>query len=71
MKGASHNKGHRLKVSLSPLLDKSGGQQDEEHGIVHHVLGEQHQSYLFTIYQEDLIHALGLTLSTPSLVLKC
>ena len=31
--------------------------------------GEHHQCYLLTTYQEDLIHILGLTLSTPSPVL--
>ena len=33
--------------------------------VVYHVQGEHHQSYLFTIYQEDLIHDLNLTLIDP------
>ena len=46
----------------------SGEQREEGHGVVYHVQEEHHQSYLFTIYQENLIHDLNLTLSTPILV---
>ena len=57
----------------------SGGQQEEGHGVVHHVQGEHQQSSLdhfkMPIYKEYLNHKLGLTLSTPGLVctrlIKC
>ena len=47
----------------------SSRQQMEEHRVVRHVQGEYHQSFFFTIYQEYLIHSLGLTLLTPGLVI--
>ena len=54
-----------VKLSQSGLL---GGQQEEGQGVVYHVQGEHHQSYFYTIYQEYLIHSLGLIISTPGLV---
>ena len=33
----------------------SGGQQEKGHGVVHHVQGEQHQSYLLQHYQKASI----------------
>ena len=55
----------------------TGAQQEEGHGVVHHVQWEHHQSYLLhpyqnariqSIYKEYLNNLLGLTLSTPGLV---
>ena len=55
--------------SLHVWQKNSGGQQEEGHGVVHHVQGEHHQSsldhYEMPIYKEYLNHTLGLTLSTP------
>ena len=48
--------------STSPAKQISGGQREEGHGVVHHVQGEHHQTYL------NLNHPLGLTLLTPGLV---
>ena len=47
----------------------SGGQQEEGHGVVHHVRGEHQQSsldhYKMPIYKEYLNHTLGLTFIDP------
>ena len=60
-----------MKFLVGPLyltVKISGGQQELGHGVVHHIQGEHNLSYFITIYQEDLIHAFGLALSTPGLV---
>ena len=56
MKEGSHNKTQRVrKVQNIPtyLSSKkiSGGQQEEGHGVAHHVQWEDHQSYLLHHYQ--------------------
>ena len=66
-----NNKNLKVKVSQSgpnPHYLTLGGQQKEGLGGNLACFGEHHHSYLFTLYQEDLIHALGLTISTPGLV---
>ena len=35
-----------------PVKKISGGQQEEEHGLVHHVQGEHNQSYLLDDYKK-------------------
>ena len=37
--------------STSPAKQISVGQQEEGHGVVHHVQGEHHQTYLLHHYQ--------------------
>ena len=37
--------------STSPAKQLSGGQGEEGHGVVHHVQGEHHQTYLLHHYQ--------------------
>ena len=39
------------------------------HGVVHHVQGDHHESFSFVIYKDYFIHSLGLTFSTPYLVI--
>ena len=41
--------------STGPAKQISGGQQDEGHGVVHHVQGEHHQTYFLHHYQNDSI----------------
>ena len=45
-----------------------GHPQKKKMRKVHHVQGEHHQYYRFTMYQEDLNHALGLTILTPGII---
>ena len=35
-----------------PVKKISGGQQEEEHGLVHRVQGERHQSYFLDNYEK-------------------
>ena len=37
--------------STCPAKQISGGQREEGHGVVHHVQGEHHQTYLWHHYQ--------------------
>ena len=59
MKEGSHIKSQRVrKVQNGPTYlssKKTGGQQEEGHGVVHHVQGEHHQSYLLHHYQNAII----------------
>ena len=41
--------------STSPAKQISGGQREEGHGVVHHVQGEHHQTYLLHHYQNASI----------------
>ena len=41
--------------STCPAKQISGGQQEEGHGVVHHVQGEHHQSYWLHQYQNASI----------------
>ena len=38
-----------------PAINNSGGQQEEGHGVVHHVQWDHHQSYLLHHYQNASI----------------
>ena len=41
--------------STCPAKQISGGQREEGHGVVHHVQGEHHQTYLLHHYQNASI----------------
>ena len=41
--------------STSPAKQISGGQQEEGHGVVHHVQGEHRQTFLLHHYQNASI----------------
>ena len=41
--------------STCPAKQISGGQREEGHGVVHHVQGEHHQTYLLDHYQNASI----------------
>ena len=61
MKEGSYNKTQRLKLThygtpYLPIKKNSGGQQEKGHGVVHHVQGEHHQSYLLHHYQNASIN---------------
>ena len=59
MKEGSHNKTQIVRTSKKgpPYLsskNNSGGQREEGHGVVHHVQGEQLQTYLLHHYQIEV-----------------
>ena len=41
--------------STCPAKQSSGGKQEEGHGVVHHVQGEDHKTYLLHHYQNASI----------------
>ena len=46
--------------SPSPAKQISGGQREEGHGVVHHVQGEHHQTYLVHYYQNTSIQGIQI-----------
>ena len=60
MKEGSHDQTQRVKLTQNgPLYlssqNNSDGQQEEGHGVVHHVQGEHHQTSILHLFQNASI----------------
>ena len=59
-----------MVLSTSPAKQISVGQQEEGHGVVHHVQGEHHQTYLLHHYQNASIQGTQIQCRMDQLIIS-